>query len=192
MTTTCLAPRCGAQAEVGAMFCLDHMKAPSGQRGGWLSVAMRRAKLAGGTMLDASPVTKRLWIGGQPPFDRDLDFDVLVLCAQELQPKQLGFTKTLIRCPLPDAHLANDELRRALLSAKKVAAELAKGKKVLVTCFAGRNRSALVSGLAMGLVHHMNSDDIITRIRALRNPNALSNTHFQEILRRFIGDGIPR
>jgi len=177
------------------MFCTSHLRAPAGQRGGWLSAEMRRRRMAGSkdTVLDASNVTKRLWIGGKPPFDRDLpDFDVLVLCAQELQPTQLAFSRRLIRCPLPDGVLTTNELRRALVVGRSVAQELADGHRALVTCHMGWNRSGLVAGLAMGLCHRMSADQIVTRIRMLRSPNALGNQHFVQILKRFIGDGVPR
>lgn len=137
--------------------------------------------------LDASNISKRLWIGGQPPFDRDLpDFDVLVLCAQELQPTKLSFQRKVVRVPLPDAELAVHELRRALAGGRQVAEALARGQRVLVTCAAGLNRSALVASLGLGLITRMKAPEIIELVRARRSPDALGNRHFVGYLNRFV------
>ena len=138
------------------------------------------------SVLDASNITRRLWIGGKPPFDRDLpEFDVLVLCAQEIQPRP-KFHGLTIHCPLPDSALDHKELHIALLGGKRVAEELVAGKRVLVTCAMGINRSALVTALGMSRVFKMNATQIIERIRERRNPLCLSNAHFVKYLHRFI------
>lgn len=140
--------------------------------------------------LDTSNIMKRLWIGSVPPFDRDLpDFDVLVLCAREIQPATMTFTKQVIRVPLPDSPLTAYELKHALKGGQAVARALSEGKRVLSTCAAGLNRSALVAGLGMGLTTHMSATDIILRIRDRRAPAALHNPHFCGYLQRFIGAG---
>lgn len=191
---TCIAPRCKEPRELGALFCVVHLKSPAAQRGGWLSAERRRRMMAASkeSVLDASNIMRRLWIGGQPPFDRDLpEFDVLVLCAQELQPQVISFSKKIIRCGIPDSALSSSELRTALVAGRQVAHELSKGKRCLVTCAMGINRSALVTGLAMGLVYRMSANQIIEHIRKTRNPMCLSNTEFQKVLHRFIGAGVP-
>ncbi len=137
--------------------------------------------------LDASNVATRLWVGSKPPFDRDFPgFDLLVLCAQELQPTRLAFHGRVIRCPIPDGALDHQELTRAVLAAKGVADALVAREHVLVTCSAGINRSALVAALAMARLTRLTADDIIARLRERRAPNALFNTHFQEVLRRLV------
>jgi protein-tyrosine phosphatase len=139
---------------------------------------------------DCSNIAKRLWVGAVPPFDRDLpDFDVLVLCAKELQPAQLAFHGHVIRCPVPDGQLEMHELKRVLLSGRAVAENLRSGKRVLVTCAAGLNRSALVAALALGLVTRMPVHEILVLIRSRRKPDCLYNKHFVEILERYIGNG---
>lgn len=187
----CIAPRCMALRDVGSMFCATHILAPAGQRGGWLSAEKRRRRMGGDVeRLDASNITRRLWIGGKPPFDRDLPgVDVLVLCAQELQPDKLGFRGAVIRCPIPDSVLSTHELRRALITGREVAKQLVSGKRVLVTCAAGRNRSALVAGLALGLTYRLSATQVIELIRAKRHPECLYNPEFPKIIHRFIGDG---
>jgi hypothetical protein len=185
----CLAPGCARPREVGALFCAEDMKAPAGKRGGWIS-AERRRRARGASSpqeppLDISNVARRLWVGAKPPFDRPLpDFDVLVLCAQELQPTVLGFQGRVIRVPLPDSHLTDAEAMRAIHGSKLVAQSIVDGKRVLVTCQAGWNRSALIASLALARVTRMSGDELIAHMKAKRHPNALSNPHFQEILRR--------
>jgi protein-tyrosine phosphatase len=137
--------------------------------------------------LDASNVATRLWVGSRPPFDRDLpDFDILVLCAQEIQPSQTAFHGRVLRCPIPDGDLTHAELTRAVQTAMAVGDALVAGKRALVTCSAGINRSALVAGLALARITRMASNDIVDLMRRRRHPQALFNTHFQEVIRRLV------
>jgi protein-tyrosine phosphatase len=146
----------------------------------------------GDTRLDASNISTRLWIGGQPPFDVDLpSFDLLVLCARELQPTRVAFHGRVVRCPLRDAVLDHQELATAVLAAKEVGDMLIGGGRVLVTCAMGRNRSALVAGLALAMVTRMTADQIIRLIRARRD-NSLTNEHFRDILQRLVTRSAPR
>jgi len=186
--TTCIAPRCEGAREPGSLFCRPHEGAPAGQRGGWLSAEKRRRSLGASreTALDASNITKRLWVGGRPPTDRDLPaFDTLVLCAREIQPDALDFGRQVVRVPLPDALLSSDETRRALVGARSTAEALTAGKRVLVTCAAGLNRSALIASLALGFVTRMKPAEIVELMRRQRSEHALHNPHFVEIIRRF-------
>ncbi len=151
-------------------------------------------------VLDASNITppkaggdiagprRSLWVGGQPPFDRDLpEFDVLVLCARELQPERVAFHGYVIRCPIPDDVLSHAEVRTVLGTARLVADSLIARRHILVTCAHGLNRSALVASLALAHVTRLSADALIRIMRARRHPNALYNTHFQTLLRQFIG-----
>lgn len=140
--------------------------------------------------LDASNIVPRLWIGGRPPFDRDLpQFDVLVLCARELQPAQVAFQGRLIRCPVEDGALSMDEIRLVLGAARAISQALERGQQALVTCSAGLNRSALVASLALGRITRLSTDDLLNLMRLRRDPRALYNKHFQDLLRQCVGDG---
>lgn len=140
--------------------------------------------------MDASNIARRLWVGSKPPFDRHLpDFDVLVLCAKEIQPERLGFRGTVIRCPIDDAVLDRPEVTSVLTTAQQVAKVLASGKRVLVTCADGLNRSTLVAALSLGLVTRLSADDLVTRMRAQRSPMTLSNPHFVQLLHHYVGSG---
>lgn len=143
--------------------------------------------MAGGEApIDASNITRRLWIGSAPPLDRDLpSFDLLVLCAREIQPERTAFHGLVVRCPLVDDVLSNAELATALRTSKAVAGALIKQRSVLVTCVAGRNRSALVVGFALSRVTMMGADEIITLIQQ-RRAGALTNPHFRYLIERLV------
>lgn len=193
--TACISPSCKEPRTIGALFCDVHMKAPPAQRGGWISAEKRRRALGNQEeeAMDASNITTRLWIGSKPPFDRDLPaFDVIVLCAQELQPDRLAFARKALRVPLPDSALNSDELRRAVMGGKEVAKGLRSGKRVLVTCAAGLNRSALVASLGLGMATTLSADQIIELVRARRGSYALHNPHFVEYIKRVVGVGRSR
>ncbi len=64
----------------------------------------------------------------------------------------------------------------------KVMDYLGTGHKVLVHCTGGRNRSGVVVGEVLWLMHGWNSDKIIETIRAVR-PKALTNETFVQYLR---------
>lgn len=165
------------------MFCKRHLAAPPGQRGGWMSAHRRAANRGNHAALDASNVARRLWVGGSPPLDRDLpDFDLLVLCAAEIQPERMAFAGSVIRCPLPDSHLTGYEAKLARSRARQVGQALASGKRVLVTCQMGWNRSALVASLALGFVTRMAPADLVTLMRSRRGPSALSNPYFVRMI----------
>jgi len=175
---------------MGTPFCDEHAKAPATKRGGWLSAARRRAQVV---RLDASNIAAKLWVGAKPSQWIDLPkVDMLVLCAAEYQPSLMAFHGDVIRCPLRDAELDSTELRRAIMAGQAVGKALARKRRVLVTCQLGRNRSALVAGLALGQISRMSGDQIVELIRARRVTGTgpvLSNASFVEILRHTIGAG---
>lgn len=188
----CIAPGCSRRRAPAGSFCRGCASAPAAQRGGWLSAEKRRRKLAADSerALDASNISTRLWVGGAPPFDRDLpEFDMLVLCAAELQPDRIAFHGTVVRCPIPDAALSAHDAMRVAVSSRLVAEAISGGRRVLVTCHAGLNRSALVAALALAKLTTMSAAEIIRLIRTNRHPHALHNRHFQSIVRSIAREG---
>lgn len=138
---------------------------------------------------DFSCVAPKLYVGSKPPFDVQLpQFDMLVLCAQELQPhaSAIAFTGMVLRCPIPDDHLNQAQVQLALTSSLFVAKAIRANKRVLVTCQAGINRSALVAALALGRLTKMKAESLITLMRQKRNAQCLYNEHFRTILRTFV------
>ncbi len=210
MSETCIAPRgagdsrfaapvidgtlCTNKRQPGSLFCRRHERAPAAQRGGWLSAERRRRKMAGAAaVLDASQVFTRLWVGGIPPADCDLpDFDMLVLCASEVQPERVAFHGRLVRCPIPDSTLEPRHIARVLVTSKAVAEALSGGQRVLVTCQAGINRSALVASLALARVTRMSADELVLLMRRARSPQALHNLYFRDLISNLVGAGRAR
>lgn len=182
MTARCVAPGCGVQLAQGP-FCELHAKAPPAQRGGWLSAAKRKP-------YDATPVAPRLWIGSKPPFDRDMtNVDIVVLCAAELQPDRMAFHGQIVRCPIPDDVLEPPQLRMVMQTAVATAKAIIAGKRVLVTCAQGRNRSAFVVAFALHQLTTMSGEQIIAHIRKHRGETCLYNPWFAAKVVEIVGDG---
>ena len=105
--------------------------------------------------IDATRLDKGLWIGSKPEIGRavgESGFDLLVLCAEEYQPPSGEFPGVdVIHAPFDDNDIGptSQEKKIARSAAKRVAAAVRNGSRVLVSCIAGRNRSGLVCGLAL-------------------------------------------
>lgn len=175
------------------MFCGKHMKAPPGQRGGWLSAFRRQEARA----VDASCITpgaggrssgprRSLWVGAMPPTNHPLpDFDAIVLLTEE-QP-DLAFRGQVVRMPIrPDA-LANDDMQRAVMASRFVADALVRRQRVLISCARGVQRAPLVACIALALVTRLSCDQLIAVMRRRRHPDALNNQQFRSVLRTFVG-----
>jgi protein-tyrosine phosphatase len=94
----------------------------------------------------------RLAQGSAPAPGVRMPFDVVVLAAAEYQPELPGYE--VLRVPLFDRFPPDpppDSHTRALIqeTAQRVARRVRSGRRVLVTCRAGINRSGLVAGLAL-------------------------------------------
>lgn len=120
----------------------------------------------------------RLAQGSAPPVGVPLPFDVIVLAAMEYQPDMPGFT--VIHVPLDDGpppiHADRVRIRGA---ARKVADHVRAGDRVLVTCWQGRNRSGVISGLAM---RDLGVPGPAAAARIRRTRNGLTNPHFHAMV----------
>jgi len=105
--------------------------------------------------IEANRIGPRLYQGSKPPFGRNLQragFDILALCALEHQPRARAFPGIeVLHVPLDDADHPPSELewRLALGAAKHIALGVRAGRRALVTCMQGRNRSGLVTALSL-------------------------------------------
>jgi hypothetical protein len=132
---------------------------------------------------DFNRVVARLHMGCAPPpgdWWRDT-FGVIAFCAQEYQPGPEGFPR-IIKCPINDAVLNGKEAQLATLAARQVVRSLQQGERVLVTCMQGRNRSGLVTALAL-LMLGASPNNAIKLVRAARGSTALSNQSFVQWLK---------
>jgi protein-tyrosine phosphatase len=131
-------------------------------------------------MMDADRIAPKLYLGGAPRSCGP--FDAVVLTAMELQ--NLPLKCQVIRAPLDDAVPSREEIKTAMRAAREVYALRRAGKRVLVTCAQGVNRSALVVALVL-MMHGLPAERAIRRIRALRKApiQPLSNQAFVRALK---------
>jgi protein-tyrosine phosphatase len=76
-----------------------------------------------------------------------------------------------------------EDLALALRAAREVAANLKAGRKTLVTCWQGRNRSGLVSALALYLHLGCSGEHAVRLVQHARR-GALTNPMFDKLLSR--------
>lgn len=139
-------------------------------------------------ILDADKIIPGLWQGSYPGYGRSgaMDevekyFDILVLCADELHMigRDADFPKlTIMRVGLDDREPPRKgDLEKAEAMAEKVAIAYRSGKRVLVTCAAGLNRSGLVTALALRLINGKSGNECADIVQSARK-DALYNRYF--------------
>lgn len=137
--------------------------------------------------LDVSKITDGLYQGAWPPFGDQLakrGFDVLVLCAEENQHDELYVGLNVICAPGEDnsnPDVMSQFLPTWILAAQRAAQQVKAGKKVLVTCMAGLNRSGMVTAMALHLLTGWSGADVVEHIQASR-ADALCNPTFAQWL----------
>lgn len=124
---------------------------------------------------------RRLAQGSAPPSVPGMPFDVIVLSAMEYQPAMPpGYV--VLRVPLDDGpppdHVTRMRIRRA---AREIADHVSLGRRVLVTCWQGRNRSGVLAGLALTMLG-MSPHEAVRRIRSRRD--GLTNLYFRQMVAR--------
>jgi protein-tyrosine phosphatase len=136
----------------------------------------------------ASPVTDKLWVGGHPPVGPGLSeygIDALVLAADGFQPPAKLFPDIkVLHAPMHDDYerMHEGDADRAVNAGLQVAKWLKEGKKVLSTCWQGRNRSGVIAALALMLTQKSSPEEAINLIRASRGASAMGNPHFNLLL----------
>lgn len=141
--------------------------------------------------LDASPILEGLlYQGSAPPLGQAVEmrrkgFSALVLCAREYQPEGFEHVGLLVfRVPMDDVlDPPAGDVKRAATVAKNVAHLALAGHRVLVTCAAGRNRSGLVTALALREMSGESGAKCAALVRRKRQ-GALTNPSFLKMLAR--------
>jgi len=129
-----------------------------------------------------------LWIGGARwgnPGPHDFDVVVSLTPTHEANIRIPKPTHHL-RWPLYDAddqHIDPDQLARLVT---QIVQWVREGKRVLVRCWAGLNRSGLVVGCALAELTGLDGPTVIRALRNQRSPIVLINPHFARIV-----EGIP-
>ncbi len=130
-----------------------------------------------------SPLVQRLWIGPVPPPGETLKragFDVVVLCAEELQFNPAYYPGVqIIHAPLDDSGppITKEERAIALDAADRTADLYRRGAKIAVTCHMGVNRSGLVSALTLRRLFGLSGADARRCVQKMR-PGTLKNASF--------------
>jgi hypothetical protein len=128
-----------------------------------------------------------------PEILRSKNISLLVLAATEYQPDHISGTggnfvgAEVIYVPLKDTILFTPkEFRKTVDKAKKVAdhviTHIESGNNVLSTCWAGLNRSGLISGLAIRELSKAPGKKVVRQIRKRRSWRALSNPLFARVV----------
>lgn len=149
--------------------------------------------------LDADEIVENLWQGGYPRYPDQVKasgFSMLVMCAGELQDPASDYPGVeLLYAPNSDDYVCKiprDLLKIAVDAGKTVAQAVKDGRKVLVTCAAGINRSGLVSALALHFLYGWPGTECIKQVKAKRvnqayDMVALDNPRFREVLLKLKG-----
>jgi len=133
-------------------------------------------------------VTTNLFQGGAPQLFQPNDpqpallVDTVVLCADEYQPPDETFPGThVLRHPYEDSMgVSKVDLVLAMQMGRNVADLVAQNHRVLVSCWAGLNRSGLVSSAALlWLKPTWTPHQVLQWIRTVR-PGAMNNACFEK------------
>jgi len=139
--------------------------------------------------IEAHQIHDNLWQGAYPPYGPVLasaGIKLVVLCASEFQPPSRKFPGVKVwHAPNEDVPMppTRQQLEVAIEAANQVVASVSRGEPALVTCWAGINRSSLVTGLALYRLTGMSGADIVNLIQFQR-PGTLTNDQFKECLER--------
>jgi hypothetical protein len=109
---------------------------------------------------------------------------VIVLCAEELQFDKdawLDEFEEIVRAPNDDSVLSKKQAAIAVSAARKVVQHFNKGNVVLVSCAQGRNRSGLVSAMALHMITGRPGKECVAIVKKCRD-NALTNPWFNRFL----------
>ncbi len=133
-----------------------------------------------------------LWQGGRLSSGsvRALDnakIKAVMLGAIEFQPKLPDRFDVLRVRAYDDPFMNSFDAHRLALCADEVsdmlAAYVAGGENVLSSCWAGWNRSGLMTAMTLMKLTGMPADVAIARVRAARGPSALGNPIFVQIVK---------
>ena len=141
-----------------------------------------------------SEVAPRLWMGGHEYIAADGistravvtdEFDVVYsLTSHEGYGPASGVPHHLLK--VPDAELTGEQILAVEEFAASAASDFSAGRRVLVRCWAGMNRSGLVVAEIL-IQSGYSAADAIAMIRKHRSPAALSNESFVGYLETGLG-----
>lgn len=120
-------------------------------------------------------------------------FHTIVFCAEELQPAVKGIPadRKAVYCPMDDNFyrpVSLEEVGVLMALARQLAGEAKAGRKVLITCAQGVNRSGLLTGMTVMNLTGCTGNQAVDEVRRLRKPRnpefmVLGNPMFERVLR---------
>ena len=122
-------------------------------------------------------------IGNPIPVDHyrfQFPFDFVVTLYADAQPAPWGVQE--LRFGFYDAGLTPENAKIAIEIAQIAYDQWQRGRRVLIRCQAGVNRSGLISALVL-MLHGHSADDAIALLRYRRSPLVLFNRNFEQWLR---------
>lgn len=146
---------------------------------------------------DFDQLHSSLFQGSYPKLTPELmtQFDVVVYCAMERQPSDRDLRhvppgKHVFRVPLDDdAHqpITRELASQLLKLARQLAIHARAGRRVLITCAMGMNRSGIVSALTMMIVAGCDGPTAVATVRKRRRPlSDGTRALFNPIFARFV------
>lgn len=112
-------------------------------------------------------------------FMNEYKFDVVVALHPHMDPDLEGMCQ-YIHWPIPDSKLPDPVMLHGL--AQMLATFIQDGKKVLIHCNGGRNRSSLLSALVLMKLEPLMTGSSAVGWLQIRRPNALANERFVDYL----------
>lgn len=145
--------------------------------------------LAPATLILRAAAGGELWMGMRPK--SYVGYDLVVNCEYHGTRSPLrGYTGRLLRVPLWDDDDFDLEPHSQTIkaAASEVGMAVLAGKKVLVHCTGGLNRSGIVTVLAVAYLHAIEPRNALILVRAARDSLVLCNRAFE---RWVTGDKLP-
>ena len=147
------------------------------------------AEVQGSQVFTCDEVVAGLFQGDFPEGDIDWSlFDDVVTMTAGLPSARMGPGGLWLHIPIWDGEMENPS--RVRDAARTVADRVIAGRRVLVHCWAGLNRSGVVSARAL-MFMGVPVSGAIAAVRAARGTNALFNTHFVAWLYEEAGETVP-
>lgn len=143
------------------------------------------------------PLSENLVLSGfpSPEYVRKHYWDnsgvcMITLCKKQIDPEIPGLLDRYVYHPIPDGRMTDAVVARVWEARDIVLSMMSNpGSRITVAhCHAGRNRSALVAGLALQWQYNWTGEETLNWVRDCR-PRAIANEHFEVFMR---GLGRPR
>jgi len=135
-------------------------------------------------ILDVSQIAPKLYQGSFPDPAKRIEragFQTLVLTAAELQPdaRAYGSAVEVLRCRLADnpEGPTRYEWNAILTVAAAIDRRLRGGRRILVTCAQGRNRSGIVMAVVLHRLYNWSGEKCVRWIQS-RRQDSLTNPGF--------------